>query len=285
MDLRGRLLPLVSLRTMFGMPAVAMNDATRVLVVSLDQSDGVKRAVGVVVDGIREVLRITAEIRDRMPRLFVQGRESNDIEDVCRLDNGKRLVSILNVASLFDDAALKSAVSRADDQNMEDEGMSDAGQALAGEDMDTQLVVFHLERQEYGVSIESVQEIIRVPEEMSKVPKTASFVEGMINLRGAVLPVLDMRSRFDMGRNERNERQRILVLELEHVCTGFIVDEVNEVLRISKQVIEDSPALSADQSRLMGKVVNLPGQERMIQILEAGELLDIKEMSALKHAA
>ncbi len=285
MDLRGRLLPLVSLRAMFGMPSIAINDDTRVLVVSLGIENGAKQAVGVVVDDIREVLRVTPDVRDQMPGLLAQ--EDADIETVCRLDDGKRLVSVLNAGRLFDRPDVQMAVNEAEQENGEQEiSMSSDGKHEDDhEDQDTQLVVFHLQKQEYGVSIESVQEIIRVPDEMSRVPKTAAFIEGMVNLRGGVLPVLDMRSRFDMQRNERNERQRILVLELDGTRTGFIVDEVNEVLRISKQVIEDAPHLSEDQSRLMGKVVNLSKDDRMIQVLQAAELLDLNEMSALKKAA
>jgi len=154
------------------------------------------------------------------------------------------------------------------------------------DDQDMHLVVFRLHGQEYGVSTDVVQEIIRVPEmEMNAVPKTADFIEGMVNLRGAVLPVLDLRSRFGIERNQRDDKQRILVLELENIPTGFIVDEVNEVLRIAKDTIEDAPHLSDEQSRLMGRVVNLPQHKRMIQVLEVAELLDMKEVNILKKAA
>jgi purine-binding chemotaxis protein CheW len=148
---------------------------------------------------------------------------------------------------------------------------SDEQDAAAEED--DKLVVFQLAGQEFGVMVEAVQEIIRVPGEMSRVPKTEAFIEGMVNLRGAVLPVLDLRARFGLERTERNDRQRILVFNQAGTCTGFIVDSVSEVLRLGKSVLEDAPRLSDEQARIMGRVANLKDQKRMIQILDAKELV------------
>jgi len=289
MDLRGHLLPMISLRALFGMPAVAMNEETRVLVIALGRKNGCEIAVGVVVDDIREVLRITPDMRDAMPDLLAQGSDSGEIESVCRLDNGKRLISVLNAGALFDNPEIEQAlaeVSGQGEQESEEGAMHDAMDDDELDDQDMHLVVFRLQGQEYGVTTDAVQEIIRVPEmEMNAVPKTADFIEGMVNLRGAVLPVMDLRRRFSLQRNERSDQQRILVLEMKGIPTGFIVDEVNEVLRIPKERIENAPHLSDEQSRVMGQVVNMAKEKRMIQILEVAELLDMKEVSILKKAA
>jgi purine-binding chemotaxis protein CheW len=87
-----------------------------------------------------------------------------------------------------------------------------------------------------------------------------------------------------MPRMERNERQRILVLELNGLRTGFITDAVLEVLRLSRSLIEKAPPLSQEQSRVMGRVVNFRDQGRMIQVLDADELLDRTELAALSDA-
>jgi purine-binding chemotaxis protein CheW len=154
------------------------------------------------------------------------------------------------------------------------------GEDAGLEDDENRVVVFQLASQEYGVLVESVQEIIRVPPELSRVPRTDESVEGMVNLRGAVLPVIDLRTRFGLARAERSDRQRILVFNQAGTCTGFVVDSVYEVLRFGHDALEDAPRLSAEQARLMGKVANLAAQKRMIQILDVAALVGPAEIPA-----
>ncbi|MET0051877.1 MAG: chemotaxis protein CheW [Candidatus Thiodiazotropha sp.] len=283
-DLRGRLLPLVSLRRMFSLHEQELNEQNRILVISLRAVGGEINSVGIVVDDVREVLSVAHKARDDVPALLSKGQDNNEISAVCRLDGGKRLVSILSTGAMFQHPAIQAAVAVGIEENadMNDEELEVEESAEDADD--TQLVVFKLDEQEYGVTIEDVQEITRVPGEMSKVPKTAEFIEGMVNLRGTVLPVLDMRSRFGLNRMDRNERQRILVLNLNGTRTGFIMDSVVEVLRLNRNSIEEAPDLSEDQKRVMGRVVNLKEQKRMIQVLDVHELLSKKEQAQLEKA-
>ncbi len=280
-NLRNRLLPLVSLRKMFLLPDLPLEEHNRIVVIRLQTQDGNHDFVGVVVDQVREVLRVPSSTQDNLPPLLARKNDCNEITGVCRLEEGKRLVSLLSANALFHrkdiQRALEARKTMAEDAYIDAEG---AGMQES-DDEDMQLVVFHLADEEYGVPIETVQEIIRVPNQMNKVPKTAQFIEGMVNLRGTVLPVLDMRKRFDLNKIDRNERQRIIVLNLNGVRTGFIVDALSEVLRISASSIEDSPKLSSEQSLMMGKVANLNNGNRMILILEAGELLNAAEMQTI----
>jgi purine-binding chemotaxis protein CheW len=184
---------------------------------------------------------------------------------------------VLSSKALFEHQVVQSAVEKS--KHEEEREMKSTDDLDATEDDDNKLVVFQLAAQEYGVMVEAVQEIIRVPAEMSRVPKTEAFIEGMVNLRGSVLPVLDMRARFGMDRTERNDRQRILVFNQGGVCTGFIVDSVSEVLRLGRSVMEDAPRLSDEQARIMGRVANLKDQKRMIQILNAKELVSGEELA------
>jgi len=278
-DLRGRLLPLISLRRMFGFDEQELNEHNRILVVGVRAPGGTLNSVGIVVDDVREVLSVAMQARDKVPSLLNSG--DGDISAVCRLDDGKRLVSILSAQAMFEDQAIQAAVAANKDGNKEMNSEAVADDDMS-EDDDTQMVVFKLAEQEYGVTIEDVQEITRVPDEMSKVPKTADFIEGMVNLRGTVLPVLDMRLRFNLERMEPNDRQRILVLNLDGNRTGFIMDSVVEVLRLNRNSIETSPDLSDAQTRVMGRVVNLKEDKRMIQVLDVHELLSKKEGNTLK---
>lgn len=271
-NLRNRLLPLVAMRRIFGLAESALNENCRILVVTLGGGNGQHESVGIVVDQVREVLRVDPSVRDRVPALLTKNGLESQIESVCRLEDGKRLVSVIAAEALFQHQVVQTAM-----ENTRKESDVDRKQSLAQEGQqeedENRLVVFHLAEQEYGVIVDTVQEIIRVPEEMSRVPKTDEYIQGMVNLRGSVLPVLDMRIRFGMKRAERNDRQRILVLNEAGQCTGFIVDSVSEVLRVSHGAIEKSPRLSDEQDRIVGRVANLKEEKRMIQILDAHELV------------
>lgn len=271
--LRERLLPLVSLRSLFGLPARAVDEKSRIVVITLGQA-----SVGVVTDTVSEVLRVPLSVVDGVPALLTRDKDFSDITQICRLNNGKRLVSIIEVDSMFRHSVVTDALKTV--TNMDDEASVTASELEAADD-DEQLVVFHVADGEFGVAIENVQEIVRVPDALTHVPKAPPFVEGVINLRGTVLPVIDQRKRLDLPPVERNDRQRIMVFLIGGVRTGFIVDAVIEVLKIPKTSIEAAPTLSSAQARLLGRVANLEAQKRMIQIIDPSELVTADDAAGL----
>jgi purine-binding chemotaxis protein CheW len=288
MSLRDRLLPLVSLRRMFALPDASVDEQSRILVVS---SGGRGSAsVGIVVDTVKEVLRVNRALVDAVPSLLTAGSGvQNEFEAICRLDGGKRLVTILAARRMFRDAALREDITAAsDDVGSEEDDMQaqgNSGQANAADgrtDDEEQFVVFQLAGEEYGVPIEAVQEIVRVPEGLTRVPKVPAFMEGVVNLRGMVLPVVDQRRRFALEEAERNDRQRIMVLMIEGTRTGFIVDQVLEVLKIPRTTIEPAPTLSDAQARLIRRVANLERQKRMILLIDPAALLGAGELAQLE---
>jgi purine-binding chemotaxis protein CheW len=280
MTLRNRLLPLVSLRRMFGLPDRDADEESRIVVVSLGGA-----SVGVVMDSVNQVLRVARTAVDRMPALLAQDGNMSDIEEICRLDGGKRMVSILSVENMFRHSAMKAAINTVDD--MTNERQADATKLRADDsnDEEEQVVAFRLGKEEFGVPIESVQEIVRLPEEMTKVPKAAAAVEGVINLRGAVLPVIDLRRRLGLPPVERSDRQRIVVLVIEGVRTGFIVDSVAEVLKVPKSAIEAAPRLSGDQSQVLARMANLEKQKRMVQLIDPLHLIEKQHRDSLDALA
>jgi len=266
MTLRERLLPLVSLRSLFGLPARDIDERSRVVVVALGAE-----AVGVVTDSVSEVLRVPRNVVDAMPGYMGKHDDMADISRICRLDGGKRLVSIVAADKMFHHTAVKDALTTVNDMNDE---IRDEVEDERGNDDEEQVVVFRLAAGEFGVPIDSVQEIVRIPDELTHVPKAPSYVEGVINLRGSVLRVIDQRRRLDLPPVERNDRQRIMVFLIRGVRTGFIVDSVIEVLKVPKSAIEPSPRLSGEQARLLGRVANLERDKRMIQFIEPDYLID-----------
>ena len=107
----------------------------------------------------------------------------------------------------------------------------------------------------------------------------------MVNLRGAVLPVVDQRSRFALPEIARSDRQRIMVFTIGGIRTGFIIDSVSEVLKIPRAAIGPAPELSAEQARLISRVANLEAQKRIIMLIAVDQLLAGEEFGAVAKAA
>lgn len=299
MTLRNRLLPLVSLRRLFGLPDRDADEHSRIVVVALGAA-----SVGVVMDTVNEVLRVARSSVAAMPGLLARDGNLSDISEICRLDGGRRLVSIISARNMFRHSAIQEALTTvptmsdkqeraaqeraAQDRAAQDRTGGDRG-ADAERDDDSnddeeQLVVFRLGKEEFGVPIDSVQEIVRVPDQLTHVPKAPAAVEGVINLRGVVLPVIDLRRRLGLEQVERSDRQRIMVFLIDAVRTGFIVDSVAEVLKVHKAAIEPAPRLSGEQAKLLARMANLEQQKRMVQLIEPMHLLardDLDRLAAL----
>ncbi len=103
-----------------------------------------------------------------------------------------------------------------------------------------QLVSFMLAEEEYGVEVLKVREIIRMPV-ITKMPNVPHHVEGIINLRGKVIPIISMRRRFNLMESENNNQTRIIIMDVCGSLTGFIVDAVSEVIRIHSSEIQPPP--------------------------------------------
>lgn len=281
MTLRERLLPLVSLRAILGLPPRSEDHPQRVVV--LGTAGG--NAVGVVADTVDEVLRVPRELVEPLPSLLSHGRGIDEVSSVCRLNNGQRLVSVIDTLRMFENTDFGSATSgsHAYEDSMTVQSNHDADEDTIEDE--EQVVVFRLGSEEFGVPIAAVQEIVRVPESLTRVPKAPHFVEGVINLRGAVLPVMDQRRRLGLGDVARNDRQRIMVYLFNGLRMGFIVDAVSEVLKIPRNIIEASPQLSGEQQRILGRVANLEKQKRMIMLVDPQALLSGTEIAQLDQVA
>lgn len=129
--------------------------------------------------------------------------------------------------------------------NNENRGLSTHRQDERGvrsSDVLLQLVTFNLVGEEFGLPILDVREIIRMVE-VTPVPHSPDFVEGVINLRGQILPVIDLRKRFNLESSVANEDTRIVVVEINKNLIGLIVDGVNEVLRIPSETVNPAPQI------------------------------------------
>jgi purine-binding chemotaxis protein CheW len=146
-----------------------------------------------------------------------------------------------------------------------------------------QLVVFQVGAELYGVDIAGVHEIIRLPA-ITRVPRAPGFVEGVINLRGKVIPVVDLRRRFGLPSAEHTRASRIVVVEIGDQVVGIIVDAVSEVLRVSGSTIEPpSPVVAGIDSDYLHGIAKLP--ERLVILLDLDRVLARDDRRALDVAA
>lgn len=142
-----------------------------------------------------------------------------------------------------------------------------------------QLVTFRLGSEEFSMDILKVQEIIRHMD-LTRVPRTPDFVDGVINLRGRVIPVIDLRKRFGMAADERTSETRIIVADVNNSIVGLKVDAVSEVLRLPSDTVEPPPLLvKGTESDYIKGVGKLEG--RLIILLDIGKILSKTERDAL----
>lgn len=142
-----------------------------------------------------------------------------------------------------------------------------------------QLVTFSIDEEEFGVNILKVQEIIRIME-ITRVPRSPEFVEGVINLRGRVILIVDLRRRFGLAAIAHDKDTRIIVIELNSLVVGFIVDAVSEVLRIPADTVEPTPPVAAGvDSEYISGVGKL--QDRLLILLDLDKLLTAEDLHRL----
>lgn len=146
-----------------------------------------------------------------------------------------------------------------------------------------QLVVFELADETYGVDIYQVREIIRVPN-VTKIPRTPDFVEGVINLRGGVIPVLDLRQRFGLPPRDVSNDARIVIVELGDQRVGMRVDRVSEVLRAEAGQIEPpSPYIAGADTRFVTGIARLG--DALVILLDLNLILLQEEMERIGEVA
>lgn len=141
--------------------------------------------------------------------------------------------------------------------------------------MEKQLVIFELGTENFGIDIASVEGIVKV-QEITKIPKAPSYLEGITNLRGDVLPVIDMQKRFGMSIQEHTKETRIMVANVENVKIGMIVSAVSEVLTIDDSVIElPPPMVSNINSEFIIGVAKI--DKRLVILLDLAKVLTANE--------
>jgi len=153
--------------------------------------------------------------------------------------------------------------------------------------MEFQLVIFRLGNELFGVNITNVESIIKM-QPITRLPNTPDYIEGITNLRGKILPVIDLSKRLGMAYREATKDSRIMVAALTDVQVGMIVDAVSEVYTVSEDVIEPTPAIvtSVDSAMITGIAkVGTPENQHPVILLDLEEVLSVSDRVVRKRVA
>jgi purine-binding chemotaxis protein CheW len=144
------------------------------------------------------------------------------------------------------------------------------------------VIVFTLAHEEYGIEVDKVRTIERlVP--ITRVPKTPVFVKGVINLRGIVIPVIDLRGRFGLPETELTDNSRIIIVASNDLEVGFIVDSANDVMDVLSDTIENPPeVLGGIKAKYLSGVAKI-GENRLLILLNLVEVLSRNEIIQLEQ--
>ncbi len=262
-SIRDNLLPIINLRTYFGMEHLDINDYTRILVVDMGSF-----TAGIMVDKVLEVLRVPANTIQPPPKFSTQSGEQ--LKGVAKLNNGKRMILLLEPSKLVSADAI-SGIGGAGEIQEDNGGEKATAVQLIDEE---QLVTFKIDSVEYGVKIAHVQEINRMTE-VTKIPRAPHYIEGIVNLRGNVIPALNLRKFFKLEATQKNDATRIIIIDTDGKRTGIVVDSVSEVLRFEKNLIEAPPETLSNgiDTDFVEGVAKLDGGRRMILILNISKVL------------
>ncbi len=146
-----------------------------------------------------------------------------------------------------------------------------------------QLVTFTLSNEDYAVDILKVQEINRM-KEITRVPNSPDYVEGVINLRGKVMPVVSLRKKFGLEERENDTQSRIMIMDIQGLTMGLIVDGVSEVLRVPSSIVEPAPPMTSSISTEFIKgIAKL--EDRLIILLDMDRLIGRTDETILLEAS
>ena len=271
---RDGLLPLVSLRVLLGLAPAGRTGRTIVLRIGA-------ALVGLVADQVKGVLRAPEPAVGKVPAALNRGAGEARIQAIYRAAGGARLISILSPEHLFQDEMTARIL--ADGRRKKDDAMAE--QATAGRE---RFVVFRLGDETYGLPIAAVEEVVRLPEPVTRVPRAPDFVEGVMSLRGRIVPLIDLRRRFEAEGETTPGRRRVVVTRLRGVLAGFIVDAVSEIADLAQDLLAAAPDFPVaaggptEAAQLFDRIVPGEGDRRMVLLVDPQALLDRVETDLLQ---
>lgn len=274
-ELRGEVLPAVSLRALLGLPVADLTGAEKVLVVRLGGF-----ALALVVDGISAILRAAPDRLAPAPSLFNRGGGEARIEAVLRLPGESGLVSILSPGGLLADGRVARLL--ADTASQKDQTMASPAAAASRE----RFIVIRLGPEAYALPIGAVDEVVRVPDQMTRLPGAPAYVRGVMSLRGRVIPVIDLRRRFAAGSDAEKGSPlaagRVVVVTLGPLQAGFAVDEAADILEVDAAGLLPAPDVSEGGGPVFDRAATIERNGEFILVIDPASLLSRAEADLLR---
>ena len=271
--LRGAVLPAISLRLLLGLPARPLLGEERVVVARV-----AGQRLAFVVDRLGSILRVAPDRVGPAPSLFNRGGGEARIDQVLRLADGRSLVAVLSPGRVLADDRL--AQLRAAMEAATEEAMAIPEAATRRE----RLLVIRLGAESYGLPLGAVDEVLRLPEKLTRLPRAPAYVRGVMTLRGRVIPVIDQRLRFAVG-GEGVARGRVVVVTLGQVQAGFAVDAVTDILEVDPAELLPAPELATEGALLFDRVLTVGRDGRVILMIDPAALLSLAEADLLRDLA
>lgn len=265
---RGGLLPVVSGRALLGLPDREGGRGERLVVLNL-----AGQRLGLVVDRLEAIVRAGADRLSRAPSLFNRGGGEARIDTVLRLADGRGVLAILTPERLLADERVTQWLALA--AGAEEAQMAQSQTSVARE----RFIVLRLGDERYGLPIAAVDEVVRAPEHLTRLPNAPAYVRGVMSLRGKAVPVIDQRLRLGAS-GQTAERGRVVVVTMDGLQAGFAVDAATEVLEVAADELLVAPELTGPEARLFDRAVERGGE--LILLIDPRALLERAEADLLR---
>ncbi|NQE64286.1 chemotaxis protein CheW [Caulobacter sp. RHG1] len=268
---RGGLLPVLSGRALLGLPERPGDGGERLVVLNLSGE-----RLGLVVDRLEAIVRASPDRLSRAPSVFNRGGGEARIDTVLRLADDRGVLAILTPERLLADERVTQwlALAAADEEAQ----MALSQTSVARE----RFIVLRLGEERYGLPIGAVDEVVRAPEQLSRMPKAPAYVQGVMSLRGKAVPVIDQRMRLGVS-GQAAGPGRVVVVTVDRLQAGFAVDAASEVLEVAVDELLAAPELTGPEARLFDRAVERGGE--LILLIDPKALLERAEADLLRDLA
>lgn len=271
-SMRDSTLPLVSLAALLGLESI--DPGSHIVIVEYEGD-----LIGLVVDEIEVIRRLSEEAIDTVPNLLQRGRGDAQIEAIGRVAEGGLLISILSPDKLFTHKAVSQAVSQTTGAKPMTTPATEEKSRIE------KFLIFQLGEENYGLPIASVEEVIRLPDDVTRVPGAPSYVIGVVNFRGKAIPLIDQRKRFDTAGVAQLAKARAIIVTLGSLQAGFVVDGVSDVKAVSSSAVSEAPDFSTEQTDVFDRIAHIEADGRMILVVNPKELLSRAEQDVVAAVA
>ncbi|RZJ79399.1 MAG: hypothetical protein EON88_33055, partial [Brevundimonas sp.] len=250
-------LPVVSLAALLGLTE-ATDSRGGLVVVRIGEA-----VVGLAVDRLKQIRRVPEAAISDTPAVLNRGGGEAMIASIARLGEREGVLSILSPETLFRDEALAHILA---------EGRQEMQAVTTAETAEREnILVFRLGDETYGLPAAMVDEVLRLPDALTRVPNAPAFIEGVMNLRGRVVPVIDQGARFDAPRTDGGAR-KVIVTSVGGLHAGFIVDGVSEILALTPTDFRPASELLSGERAVFDRVATVG--DRVILMVDPQALLN-----------